>query len=370
LSLTSGDVYHALNAFCLRVNGRPLVESRNHVKCFVRRDSLFQDGVILMERVAVTPLQFALQFVGEEAVGTGPIQEFLTLFAKELAKVSRGMWRNSFDNPGPLVSHEHGLFPLYSAEVRLFFLLGVLCAKAVQMRFIVPLPFNVAFFKLVKGEAVSLAEVDSTMANSLKSVEGFEGMPFVLPGTDEELKPGGREILVTPENFREYRELITDFVCGSKLRTVVAGFKRGFRNLFQPGCLHLMSARELCLTISGDDTNVTLEDLQENVELSNGFVLGSPQVRMFFEIILEMSPSHRSLFFKFVTGSDRLPIGGLGGLHPRMNVAKKVGCDGDSLPSAMTCKNYFKLPAYETKEVMAAKLILAIEEGQGQLLLT
>jgi hypothetical protein len=74
LSLTSGDVYHALNAFCLRVLRRPLVEARNHVKCFVRRDSLFQDGVALVERVAVTPLQFALEFVGEEAVGTGPVQ--------------------------------------------------------------------------------------------------------------------------------------------------------------------------------------------------------------------------------------------------------------------------------------------------------
>jgi E3 ubiquitin-protein ligase TRIP12 len=122
--------------------------------------------------------------------------------------------------------------------------------------------------------------------------------------------------------------------------------------------------------ISGDDTEVSLDDLRENVELSNGYVLGSPHVQMLFEIILEMSSEKRALFFKFVTGSDRLPIGGLSGLHPRMNVAKKVGCSDESLPSAMTCKNYFKLPAYESKDIMAAKLLLAIEEVQGQLLLT
>jgi E3 ubiquitin-protein ligase TRIP12 len=280
------------------------------------------------------------------------------------------MWRNAFDNAGPLAFHEQGLFPLHSAEDRLFFLLGVLCAKAVQMGYMVPLPFNVAFFKLVKGETVSLAEVDRTLAESLTSVEGLEDLPFLLPGTDIELKPGGRRILVNAGNFAEYRSLVTDFICGSKLRKVVAAFKRGFRNLFQAGCFSLVSAQELCTLISGDDTDVTMEDLTENVVASNGYADGSPHIRMLFEIILEMSPAQRALFFKFVTGSDRLPIGGLSGLHPHMNVAKKVGCAEGSLPSAMTCKNYFKLPAYESKAIMFEKLLLAVEEGQGQLLLT
>jgi hypothetical protein len=370
ISLTSSDVYHALNAFCLRMEGHLLQEPRNHVKCFIRRDSLFQDGIALMERVAVTPLQFALEFVGEEAVGTGPVQEFLTLFTKELAQISRGMWRNAFDNPGPLVFHEQGLFPLYSADERLFFLLGVLCAKAVQMRFIVPLPFNVAFFKLVKGQRVTLAEVDRTLAESLASSEGLEGLPFILPGTDQELIKDGCQTLVTAANFELYRDAITDFVCGGQLRKVVAAFKKGFKNLFQPGCFDFVSASELAIMISGSDSDVTLEDLETNIDFSNGYILASPQMKMLFEIILEMSSSQRALFFKFVTGCDRLPIGGLSGLHPRLNIAKKVGCDLNSLPSAMTCKNYFKLPAYETKAVMVHKLLFAIEEGQGQLLLT
>jgi hypothetical protein len=344
MSLTSSDVYHALNAFSIRVEGRPLQEPRNHVKCFIRRESLFTDGITLMERVAVTPLQFALEFVGEEAVGTGPVQEFLTLFAKELAQVGRGMWRNAFDNERPLVFHEQGLFPLYTADERLFFLLGVLCAKAVQMRFIVPLPFNVAFFKLVKGQRVTLAEVDRTLAESLASVEGLEGLPFVLPGTDEELIKDGRRTLVTAANFDAYREAITDFVCGSRLRKVFAGFRKGFKNLFQLGCFEFVSASELAVMISGSDSDVTLEDLQANIDLLNGYILASPQVKMLFEIILEMTSAQRSLFLKVMTGCDRLPIGGLSGLHPRMNIAKKVGCSAGSLPSAMTCKNYFKLP--------------------------
>jgi E3 ubiquitin-protein ligase TRIP12 len=122
--------------------------------------------------------------------------------------------------------------------------------------------------------------------------------------------------------------------------------------------------------ISGSDSDVTLEDLQANIDLSNGYILASPDVKMLFEIILDMTSAKGSLVLEFMTGWDRLPIGGLSGLHRRMNIAKKVGCSAGSLPSAMTCKHYLKPPPSETKELMVAKLFFAIEEGQGQLLLT
>jgi hypothetical protein len=271
------------------------------------------------------------------------------------------MWCNAFDNERPLVFHQQGLFPLYTADERLFFLPRVLCAKAVQMRFIVPLPFNAAFFKLVKGQRVTLAEVDRTLAESLASVEDLESLPFVLPGTDEELIKDGRRTLVTAANCDAYRDVITDFVCGSRLRKVFAGFRK---------CFEFVSASELAVMISGSDSDVTLEDLHANIHLSNGHIRGSSQVKMLFEIILEMTSARRSLFLKLMTGWDRLPIGGLSGLHRRMNIAKKVGCSAGSLPSAMTCKNYFKLPPDQIKELIVAKLFFAIEEGQGQLLLT
>lgn len=70
-----------------------------------------------------------------------------------------------------------------------------------------------------------------------------------------------------------------------------------------------------------------------------------------------------------MTGSPRLPVGGLARLTPRLTVVKKSPEQGVSpnayLPSVMTCANYFKLPDYSSKEIMKERLTTAINEGQG-----
>jgi E3 ubiquitin-protein ligase TRIP12 len=95
---------------------------------------------------------------------------------------------------------------------------------------------------------------------------------------------------------------------------------------------------------------------------------------MLFDIIVHFSNANRSLFVKFVTGAERLPIGGLTALQPRLTIARRVcekGEEPDSaLPSVMTCTHYLKLPPYSTKEVMREKLLLAIHEAQEGFLLT
>jgi E3 ubiquitin-protein ligase TRIP12 len=61
-------------------------------------------------------------------------------------------------------------------------------------------------------------------------------------------------------------------------------------------------------------------------------------------------------------------------LNPRLTIALRTP-EGDelpdeTLPSVMTCANYFKLPEYSSKEILKAKLLLAITEGQDVFLLT
>ena len=77
---------------------------------------------------------------------------------------------------------------------------------------------------------------------------------------------------------------------------------------------------------------------------------------------------------QFVTGSPRLPVGGLARMVPRLTIVKKSPESGNSpdayLPSVMTCANYVKLPDYSSKEVMRERLLTAINEGQGCFLLS
>ena len=73
-------------------------------------------------------------------------------------------------------------------------------------------------------------------------------------------------------------------------------------------------------------------------------------------------------FLQFVTGSPRLPVGGLKSLSPPLTVVRKTfepADDADNyLPSVMTCVNYLKLPTYSSVEVMREKLRVAVNEGQ------
>ena len=96
------------------------------------------------------------------------------------------------------------------------------------------------------------------------------------------------------------------------------------------------------------------------------------------------APTRRS-YLQFITGSPRLPIGGMlnlavpfvtrsrhagfRGLNPPLTVVRKpheapLTAD-DYLPSVMTCVNYLKLPEYSSKAVMREKLNIAMREGVG-----
>jgi E3 ubiquitin-protein ligase TRIP12 len=98
------------------------------------------------------------------------------------------------------------------------------------------------------------------------------------------------------------------------------------------------------------------------------------------------------MFLQFVTGSPRLPIGGLHSLVPHLTIVRKTVDSGSTatnlssspqsassssatnvtavnnsdeyLPSVMTCVNYLKLPEYSTKAVMREKLMKAMSDGQ------
>ncbi|KAK8894789.1 hypothetical protein M9Y10_023227 [Tritrichomonas musculus] len=392
----------------------------NH--CTVTRSNLFDDGVILMNSIAKGPLQLDICFENEAGFGVGPTKEFFSALAIEFTRNRTKMWRS--DNitssntvqrqtisvrgggtsnnsrkkkgknrgaksnlllstssnspsftPSEFAWTKIGLFPQYGANPEYFFALGVLCAKAVAMNSVLSIPFSVEFFKLIKGEHLTMEEIDSAYAQSLKSREGLVGLQFVYPGNENiELVPGGKLKFVTMDNVDEYVKLVEDFVFGSKLQPIRQSFCDGFNTVFQRGIWNLFEARELRTLIAGEEVNITMKDLTNYVEISHGYESNSPQIKMLFDILVEFDNHEKSLFVKFITGSERLPIGGLASLQPQLAVAKKIDesiqNQDDALPSVMTCTHYFKLPPYSTKEKMKEKILLAITEGQGAFLLT
>lgn len=82
------------------------------------------------------------------------------------------------------------------------------------------------------------------------------------------------------------------------------------------------------------------------------------------QVLLGMDDDKQRQFLQFVTGSERVPVGGLDHLQPPFLVAKNGG-QSERLPTSHTCFNTLLLPEYDSKEWLADRLSLALQNSTG-----
>lgn len=338
-----------------------------------------------------------------------------------------------------LVTAPFGLFPsplppLQRSDAgkvaRLFKLLGRVVAKALQDCRLLDLPLSPVFYRLVLGRKVDLFDlrrIDPGMGASLEKLHaaqvshvarGAQGLitldgatvedlclSFVLPGRpDYELRSGGADLSVSSDNLAEYVEAVVDATMGSGVATQVEAFKAGFNDIFPLSALAPFYVDEIEAMLCGTGESWTVEGLASVIKFDHGYTPGSAVVKALLEVLCDLDSVDQRRFLRFVTGTPRLPPGGLGALQPRLTVVRKLSTqlstqlsgleaalassmpgssipsepagslpvggvarslvDGD-LPSVMTCANYLKLPPYSSKEILKERLLFAIREGQG-----
>lgn len=378
--LTSLDLFSALSVANSKIfhKSESLLEGKAHFMCKIRRDHVFEDGVTLLNNVGPGCAQFDISFDDEPGFGSGPMHEFIALMSAEFSKKSRKMWRITKESIDDIIIGENGYFPSPGADPELFYTLGILCAKALQAGIPIPISFNTEFFKFLRDEPVDLSKIDSPFFLSLSVIykDGFLGLPFVYPGIESiELINNGSNIEVTSENAEEFIDLVKKFsIEGPQMKLIKKRFLDGFHKIVLNDMEKILTAEEMNYLISGDKIQLSMEELMDNIVLEHGYNSASPEIKMLFEAILEMDDQDRAMFFKFVTGTDRLPIGGLSNLYPKVRVAKRVLEIGqkpdDALPTVSTCSYYFKMPPYSNKEILLKKIKLAIHEGQNAFLLS
>jgi E3 ubiquitin-protein ligase TRIP12 len=353
----------------LAITGNQPPDASDHLKVHVHRDAVFVDGTLIMRHFASTQCRLEVSFLGEEGIGHGPTHEFFTLFSRELCKTERGLFRSD-SRTTVYAKAQCGLFFSPAAFQAGVELLGIFIAKALQMGCLVDMNLNPALFSFLRGNPVTVADIDPVIAHSLESPNGLIGMPFVYPGLDIPLLPGGEGIAATPETIAEWVALVTDFTCGTHLNSLREAFMRGFERVIPFWTLSLFDDREICAMLRGETVKFGVSELREHVVFSR-FAPDSPEVAMLLEVIADFSVEEQRLLVQFITGYAQLPIGGLGALEPKLTIAKRFEENPDSLlPSVMTCKNYFKVPSYSSKKIIHERILTAITEGQGSFDLT
>ncbi|RLN45756.1 hypothetical protein BBO99_00008295 [Phytophthora kernoviae] len=265
-----------------------------------------------------------------------------------------------------------------SAEDSLAFVEELDPAIANSLRYLYDLSVKYAFKKESDGDAES--EDVAAWANEVDSL----CLSFTMVGADDiPLEAGGEDISVAIQTLQRYVNLNLEFLLDRTIKCQVQAFKHGFVQICGGGSedhrlFQAFGVRELESLLCDRGAGSTMwdrdgVDLREHMVCDHGYTADSRAIENLVSILCELTVDEQRLFVRFVTGANRLPLGGLRNLEPKLTVVRKLTESNDAnstdendavLPSASTCTNYLKLPDYSTRDVMKQKLLYCINEGQ------
>ena len=347
----------------------------------VRRDHIVSDAAreILRRRGELhKPLKVV--FVGEEGVDEGgPAREFFTLVTRAIFSPDYGMFAP------PDQHHEH------SQQQRLWFapcgcesvgkeeyeLVGTVLGLALYNGTLLELAFPGVVYKLLQGRLPTfddLADVSPALHGSLSAmlaappadVEATFGLTFEVSFSvlgalrTAELVPQGASVAVSGDNVRQFVAAYADWFLSASVAAECAAFRRGFARVCDGPASLLFTAQELEQMLCGTE-DLDFEALEGNTEYE-GCQPSSPVCRHFWAVAHAMTAPQKKRLLAFVTGSDRIPIGGLAALPFKI---LRHGDDDERLPTAQTCFHILLLPAYSSQEVLQARLLLALDNSEG-----
>lgn len=182
-----------------------------------------------------------------------------------------------------------------------------------------------------------------------------------------DLKPNGRNIIVTEENKMEYIRLVCQMKMTGAIRKQLNAFLEGFYDIIPKRLISIFNEQELELLLSGLP-NIDIDDLKANSEyhkyqptslqvwyaVAQSAQFNEPffvmlrhfnnylylQIQWFWRALRSFDQADRAKFLQFVTGTSKVPLQGFSALEGMNGVQKfQIHRDDrstDRLPSAHT----------------------------------
>ncbi|XP_030847261.1 probable E3 ubiquitin-protein ligase HERC4 [Strongylocentrotus purpuratus] len=194
---------------------------------------------------------------------------------------------------------------------------------------------------------------------------------FTVNEPEIELKPGGKDEVVTTANVREYIKLCARHYTASSQFKV---FSKSFRSMFGRFGLHQRFApQELMSLFLGGQYD--WKAFQESFGYDEkGYTANHRVVKMFWSVFHgDLTEDDKRDFLRVMTGADHVPIGGIQEVRPRMwPMGGDKDCKGkppkDMCPEVNTCHGFIvlHLPMYRKREHLKERLMKLIEmKGHG-----
>jgi len=346
----------------------------------VSRQNLIQDALLHLEMFAAdNPLelqkQLVVEFDGEQGVDEGGVsKEFFTLIMQELLKPDYGMFRFNDD------TGYHLFNPIQFQETeREYMLIGMLFGLAIYNNINLDIAFPTVIFKKMLGFDGTFEDLEFSHPDIYRSLtqlleadkDTVESMSLTFSTTltsmfgeniEYDLVKDGKNRAVTQQNKFYFVEVYADFLLNKSIKNSFNAFRRGFEVVTDNSPLpDLFRPEELEQLVIGQ-RKYDWETLEEICEYDGDFNKNHETIKHFWSVFKEMDESEKKMLLEFFTGSDRVPVGGLARLKPKI---QSSGPDSDRLPTAHTCFNILLLPAYKSREKLKERLTKAIENARG-----
>lgn len=159
----------------------------------------------------------------------------------------------------------------------------------------------------------------------------------------------------------EYVDLYMDWILARSVERQFTAFKSGFDAVVTSDILRAFHAEELEQLVCGSRA-LDFEELQRVTTYDEGYISSSGPIRDFWACVHAFSPEQKRRLLAFVTGSDRVPIGGLAKMPFKI---VQYRCDLRRLPTSHTCFNTLILPPYSSRTMMRDRLLTAIQNAEG-----
>lgn len=349
---------------------KALFEGITHPYLFIniRRDQIYTDTIELISEINEIDLkkQLKVKFIGEEGVDSGGIKkEYFLLIGHEIE-----------NDISTFVQTNNRIWFRKDVDHNVLRVIGRIVGIALYNDVVLSVPFPTLLFKKLLGIEINLddlEEIEPEVYNSLCNLRRCteEDLIFLdqnftadveIHGrkTNFELKEGGRNIKVKKENIDEFIELYSKFLMVDVVDREFNAFSEGFYSIINYENIRQVNPYDLEKILMGID-GLDFESIK-NTTTYNGYKPTDAVVQYFWEFFYEMKPQKKKKLIQFITGNDRLPVGGTRALNL---VIMKNGCDTDRMPSSQTCFNTLLLPEYSSRDKLREKLGKAIDMTAG-----
>ncbi|KAJ9577603.1 hypothetical protein L9F63_005790 [Diploptera punctata] len=369
----------------LRAELQALQPQSGHCRLEVSRTEIFEESYRLVMKMRPKDMRKRLmvKFRGEEGLDYGGVaREWLFLLSHEMLNPQYGLFQYSREdnytlqiNPDSSINPEH---------LSYFHFVGRIIGIAVFHGHYIDGGFTTPFYKMLLNKPITLDDiegVDPELHRSLtwmleNNMTGVIDTTFSVEHNSfgvlrvHELKPEGRDIMVTEENKKEYVKLYVNYRFMRGIEQQFLALHKGFTELIPCQLLRPFDERELELVIGGLGS-IDINDWRNNTRLKH-CTPETPVVRWFWQIVEEYGEEMRARLLQFVTGSSRVPLqgfkalqGSTGAAGPRLFTIHVVDAPVENLPKAHTCFNRIDIPPYQNYQKMYEKLTQAVEETCG-----